>query len=520
MAKIVIDPITRIEGHLRIEVETKDGKVEKAYSSGEMFRGWEKILIGRDPTDAQHLTMRICGVCPAGHGHASTLCLDNAYGITPPKNGMLLRNLILGANYLQSHILHFYHLTALDFVDITAIAGYKGMDRELQKVRDWVLAALDQAKAGEAVAAGPFLPRWEGDFYVKDPAINIELTAHYLQALAKRRTAHEMVTIFGGRMPHMIALVPGGVAQAPTVDKIVAYKMRLVELIEFIDNVYVPDALAVLKLFPDAAKAGASYGNYLSFGVFEETEDGKKRYFPPGVVKNGALEEFDPSKIVEFDKYSRFKTTGGREPYKGETNAEPEKKGAYSWVKAPRYGGLPMEVGPAARMIVAYKKGHADVKAGIDGALKAAGMTFDQLNTAAGRHLARAVECKLLAHKLMDYVAALDPSKPFHTPFAVPKESKGMGLTEAARGALGHWIVIKDSKIANYQPVVPTTWNASPRDDKEVAGPIEKALIGVPAPNPETPIWPARVVRSFDPCLACAIHVVEAGKELTAVRVS
>jgi Ni,Fe-hydrogenase I large subunit len=521
MAKIIIDPITRIEGHLAIEVETENGQVTKARSMGEMFRGWEKILIGRDPTDAQHLTQRICGVCPAGHGHASTLCLDNAYGILPPKNGRLLRNLILGANYLQSHILHFYHLTALDYVDITAIAAYQGGDTGLAKVREWVLGALNHAKAGEPVAVGPFLPRWEGDFYVKDHDVNIALIAHYLQALNKRRTAHEMVTIFGGRMPHMIGLVPGGVSQAPTVDKILAYKLRLAELIDFIDHVYVPDALAIAKFFPEEAGRGASYGHYLSFGVFEETEDGKQRFFPAGVVRAGSdkVEELDPTKITEDVKWSRYSSPSGLDPFNGKTEPDPEKKNAYSWVKAPRYGGVPMEVGPAARMIVAYKKGQPQVKAEIDAALKTVGLPFGALNTGYGRHLARAVECKILAHRLLDYVGQLEPGKPFHTPFQVPKEAKGMGLTEAARGALGHWIVIKDSKIANYQAVVPTTWNASPRDAKDQLGPIEKALIGVPVKDPQAPMEPARVVRSFDPCLACAIHVFDGGKAVTKVRV-
>jgi Ni,Fe-hydrogenase I large subunit len=518
--KIVIDPITRIEGHLKIEVETKDGKVANAWSAGQMFRGYEKILAGRHPLDAQHITMRICGVCPAGHGHAATLCLDDAFHITPPKNGRLARNLILGANYLQSHILHFYHLTALDYVDIKAIATYSGADRKLGGVRDWVLAALDQAKAGEPVAVGPFLPRWEGPFYIKDHDINVALIAHYLQALCKRRTAHEMVTIFGGRMPHMIALVPGGVAQQPTVDRIVQYKMRLAELIDFIDNVYVPDALALASLFPEAAKMGASYGNYLSYGVFEETEDGKKRFLPSGVVINGKLEEFNPAGIVEDVKHSYYSSHSGLEPFKGETEAAPEKKNGYSWLKAPRYNGLPMEVGPAARMMVAYMKGVPEVKTALDAVTKKLGVGLGALNSSYGRHLARAVECQILAHKIGDWLGALEPGKPFHTPWEVPKESKGMGLTEAARGALGHWIVIKDGKIANYQAVVPTTWNAAPRNDKDMMGPIEKALIGVPVADAANPMDPARVVRSFDPCIACAVHVVEAGKELAAFRVS
>jgi len=518
--RILIDPLTRIEGHLKIEVEVEGGKVVKAWSAGEMFRGWEKLLVGRNPVDAQQITMRICGVCPADHGQASTFCLDDAFGIIPPKNGRLARNLMLGANYFQSHILHFYHLTALDYVDIAAIAQYKGADRELQKVRDWVVSALDQGKAGEPVPVGPFLPRYDGPWYVKDVDTNIVLIKHYLQALKARRVAHEMVAIFGGRMPHQIGIVPGGLAQPITSDRVTAYKMRLLELIDFVDNVYYPDILAVAKTFPETAKMGKSYGNYLAFGLMEESDDGKKRWFPSGVVISDKLEELDPAKIVEFTKYSSFKDRPGKDPYNGITDPDPNKKGAYTWLKAPRYNNLPMEVGPAARLAVAYKKGVPDIKAAMDAALKDAGAGFEVINSELGRHLARAVECKSLAHKLMDYVDQLEPGKPQHTPFTIPKEAKGMGLTEAARGALGHWIVIKDGKIANYQAVVPTTWNASPRDDKGVEGPIEKSLMGQTVSDPKNPMELARIVRSFDPCLACAVHVYEGGKEMASFRVS
>ena len=304
--KVTIDPISRIEGHLKLDVEIEGGKVVKAWSAGEMFRGWEQILVGRNPVDAQHIAMRICGVCPCIHAHASTLCLDMAFGIHPPKNGMLIRNLMLGANYIQSHLLHFYHLAALDFVDITAIAKYKGSDVELNKIKAWVLNALDQAAAGEPVAAGPFLPRYEGDYYIKDTDINIALIQHYVQALTMRRKAQEMLAIFGGRMPHEIGIIPGGATQAPTVDKIVAYKLRLAELTDFIENVYVPDVLALAKLAPAQAKIGASYANYLAYGVFDEKEDGSQRYLPAGVVKNWQLEEFDHKKITEQVKFSRF----------------------------------------------------------------------------------------------------------------------------------------------------------------------------------------------------------------------
>ncbi len=512
--KITIDPITRIEGHLKIDVEVKDGKVVDAYSCGEMFRGFENILAGRNPVDAQHITQRICGVCPSSHAQASTLNLDAAFGIEPPDNGRLIRNLMLGANFIQSHVLHFYHLAALDYVDITAIAKYKGSDNRLIKLKNWVLNGLKQAEAGEPVALGPFLPRYEGDFYVKDVDVNIQLIDHYLKALDARRLAHEMLTVFGGRMPHQLAIAPGGATQKPTVDKIVGYKMRLASLIEFIDDVYVPDIIALAGLFPGCAEVGKSYGNYLSYGVFEETNDAVERYLPAGVVKISTVEDFDHTKISEHVRFSRFKKMDPAYPHEGKTEPEFEKKKAYSWVKAPRYDGEPMEVGPGARMVVAYMKGHEDVKKKFDEALNKLDANLSIINTAAGRHLARALETSIVAHKLLDYVDQLKPGEPFHTPFSIPDKAKGMGLTEAPRGALGHWILIENGKIANYQAVVPTTWNAGPRDDDKNMGPIEKALMDAPVTDHDAPMEPARIVRSFDPCLACAIHLSHIDKSV------
>lgn len=517
--RITIDPITRIEGHLKIEVETKNGRVTEAWSAGEMFRGLEKILIGRHPVDAQHIMQRICGVCPAAHAQAATLCLDSAYGITPPDNGRLIRNLILGANYIQSHILHFYHLAALDYVDITAVAQYTGGCPEMQRIKGWVLNALEQAKAGEPVAVGPFLPRYEGDYYIKDTAINLDLIAHYIMALKARRQAHEMLALFGGRMPHEIAIAPGGASQQPTVDKIISYQTRLAELIDFVDRVYLPDVLALASLAPGEAKEGIGEGNYLSYGVFEESNDGAQRFFPAGVVRQGKLEKFDHTKIVEDVKYARFSSPSGRYPHEGATEAAPEKKGAYTWVKAPRYNKEAMEVGPLARMMVAYLSGHEQVKPAIDGALQKLSLNASALNSTAGRHLARALEASIVAHKLNDFLAALKPDQPFHTPANAPQSGKGIGLTEAARGALGHWIVIENGKIANYQAVVPTTWNASPRDDRGKPGPIEIALVGTAIKNEAAPLEAARVVRAYDPCLACAIHTVEAGEVRGIARV-
>lgn len=503
--KIVIDPVTRIEGHLKIEVEIEDGKVSNARTSGEMFRGLEIILKGRNPLDAQMITQRICGVCPSPHAQASTLCLDNAFGIYPPDNGRLIRNLIYGANFIQSHILHFYHLTALDYVDITAILKYTGNDPDLNKVKAW---AKTEVESGRSTAVAPFLPRLKGD-YITDTETNIACIAHYLKALDMTKKAHEMLCIFGGRMPHEIAIMPGGACERPTVDKITDYLYRVKELQSFIDNIYIPDVIAVAKAYPQYFGIGKGCGNLLAYGVFEEKAEGTEKYFSAGVYTDGKVQPFDPSKIAEYVKYSRYSSKTGLHPSLGETVPQPDKKKAYSWLKSPRYDGKPMEVGPLARMVVNHLQGkNAALSKMVNDTLSTFNAPITALFSVLGRHATRALECKLVADRCAEWVMQLDPSKPVHTKFEIPDQSTGMGLTDAPRGALGHWITIKDKKIDNYQCVVPTTWNASPRDDKNQPGPMEQALIGTPVADPENPIEPLRVVRSFDPCIACAVHLI------------
>ncbi len=515
--KIVIDPITRIEGHLKIEVEVENGKVSDAKTSGEMFRGWEVILKGRDPRDAQMISQRICGVCPGPHAQASTLCLDDAFGVHPPENGRLIRNLLLASNLIQSHILHFYHLAALDFVDITAILKYTGNDPALNTLKAW---AKDEVDSQRPNAVAPFLPRYKGD-YIEDTQTNIEAIAHYVKALDMTKKAHEMLCIFGGRMPHEIAIMPGGVCERPTVDKITSFLYRLKELQSFIDNVYIPDVIAVAKAYPKYFEIGKGCGNLLSYGVFEENVEGTKKHFSAGTYIDGKLEGFDPSKITEQVKYSRFSSGAGLHPSKGETIPQPNKKKAYSWVKAPRYEGRPMEVGPLARLVVEHLRGaNPTLSKMVNDTLNAFNAPVSALFSVLGRHATRALECKLVADRCAQWVTQLDPSKPVHTKFEIPEESTGMGLTEGPRGALGHWITIKNNKTDNYQCVVPTTWNASPRDDKNQPGPMEQALIVTPVADPENPIEPARVVRSFDPCLACAIHILEPGKDIRKFKVA
>lgn len=514
--KVIVDPITRIEGHLKIEVEVENGKVKDAKSSGEMFRGWEIILKGRDPRDAQMITQRICGVCPSAHAQASTLCLDDAFGIHPPDNGRLIRNLIFGADYIQSHILHFYHLAALDYVDITAILNYKGNDPGLNNVKAW---AKSEVESGRPTAVAPFLPRLKGD-YITDTEINIAAIDHYLKALDIRKKAQEMLCIWGGRMPHEIAIMPGGVCERPTVDKIASYLYRLKELQAFIDNVYIPDVIAVAKAYPQYWDIGKGCGNLLAYGVFEEDNQGAKKYISPGAYIDGKVQPFDPQKISEYVKYSRYSSKSGLHPSMGETVPQPDKKKAYSWVKSPRYEDKVCEVGPLARMAVNHlQDSNPTTSRLVSDTLNKLNLPVTALFSVLGRHAARALETKVVADKCAEWVMQLDPSKPVHTKFEITDQSTGMGLTEGPRGALGHWITIKDKKIDSYQAVVPTTWNASPRDDKNQLGPIEQALIGTPVADPDNPVEPLRVVRSFDPCLACAIHILDTDKPVKKFRV-
>ncbi len=521
MAKVYIDPLTRIEGHLSIEMDVQNGKVVDAKCRGDMFRGYETILQGRNPVDANQIVMRICGVCPVSHGEASSRCLDDAFKIKPTKNGRILRNMILGANTLQSHILHFYHLAALDFVDITAVLQYKGSDDGMVRIRDWVKneVSVKKGRKDEITAGGPFLPRYEGkDFYINDVDTNIDAIAGYVKALDIRQKAHQMVALFGGRAPHPIALVPGGVTTIPTRSNIKAFKKLLKEVNEFVSETYTPHVVAVAKAFPEYFKLGR-YDRFMSYGVYDKNEDRNSFTFEQGIVDAGKLEKFDSSKIREQVKYSRYKSGSNLHPLKGETIADPNKGGAYSWVKAPRYDDRPMEVGALARMVVAYTSGNKQVKKELDAVLQIFNSEVPAAFSALGRHASRAIESKIIGQEMIKWTEDLDSGESPRNSYTIPDTGEGEGLIEAARGGLGHWIVIKDRKIENYQAVVPTTWFCSPKDDKGGRGPVEQALIGTPISDNLNPIEAARVVRSFDPCLACAIHVVEGDKEIGKFRV-
>lgn len=519
MSKIVIDPVTRIEGHLKIDAVVEGGVVKDAKSSGLLFRGIEIILRGRDPRDAQRYVQRICGVCPTSHSIAATLNLDSAFGIADkiPDNGRIIRNLMLGTAHIADHILHFYHLAALDYVDVTSILKYEGSDPVLNSVKAF-------AERGEL---GPFVPRYEGDYRFPDEA-NIKLLSHYLKALEMRRKGQEALAIFGGKMPHNMSVVPGGVTEIPTVDKIASFLWRLNELRDFIDSCYVPDVLAVADAFGDYFDIGAGCGNLLSYGSYEL--DGgepdlliRERLYKQGTIGSDLkVRKLDTRKIAEQVKYSWYEdSTTGSHPTQAATSPELGKKDAYTWIKAPRYDGKVYEVGPLARVMVTYAAGNPTVKGLVDSTLSRFKAKPKAMFSVLGRHAARALDTKIVADQMGDWLLQLKPGEPAYIEYEIPDEGSGMGLVDAARGALGHWIEIKGRKIENYQCVVPSTWNMSPKDDAQQPGPVEQALIGTKVADEENPFELVRIVRSFDPCIACAVHLITpSGNTINRYRVS
>lgn len=506
---ITIDPLVRVEGHLKVECVVDDGEVKAADCSGPMFRGFERLLIGRDPLDAQQIAQRVCGVCPAVHAMAATLALDEALGVNTcvPPNGRITRNLLLGANFLQSHILHFYHLAALDYVDCTKVADYDGPDQGLQTVKRFI----------ERGQLSPFVPRYEGDYRLPED-VDRAAVGHYLQALNMRRKAHEMLAIFGGKMPHMVGMVPGGVTEQITTDKIADFMSRLDEIRSFVDGVMIPDAVAVAGVYKDYFAIGRGPGSFLSYGGFDldsaEPDLTKRRRFIPGGTAAGAdsLSPVDPSKVREDVKHSHFAdATTGRHPSEGQT--EPDTDSGHTWLKAPRYDGKPHEVGPLARAVVSLLSGHEPTKSLLEPVMADLALKPEDLASTMGRHAARVLEAKMVGDAMAQWLLELKPGEPAAASFEMPEEASGMGIVEGPRGSLLHYIDVKDSKIARYQLVVPTTWNCSPKDDRDQPGPVETALIGTKVNDPENPLEIVRIVRSFDPCLACAVHVVNARRE-------
>jgi hydrogenase large subunit len=488
---ITIDPLTRIEGHLKIQATIEDGKVVDAHSEGTLYRGFEQILIGRDPLDAVQITQRFCGVCPTPHAIASSQALDNAFGILPPDNGRIIRNIMQGANSIQSHVLHFYHLALLDYFQGPEIP--------------------------------PFIPRYEADYRVPK-SVQKTLTEHYVLAYQTRLKAHELCAIWSGKMPHMASIIAGGVTIRPRIDNITTSLWRLKELTDFIDNVYLPDVIMLAQIYRDYLQIGSSCGNMLSYGQFDLDNEPdvtkRKRLFPMGRIVDDKLKEVNPKEIKEDLKYSKYQYSKSKHPSRSTTQPAPDKVNSYSWLKAPRYDGKAYEVGPLARIKVTYASGtNPKLNQLVDETLNTLQVGHEALCSVMGRHLARALECKIVADSMSEMILAVQLEGDICTAHEIPKKAEGMGLWGAARGALGHWIEIEDKKIARYQAVVPTTWNASPKDDKDQHGPMEFAMVGTEVEDMSNPFSLARIVRSFDPCIACAVHLLRPGKPVKEFRI-
>jgi hydrogenase large subunit len=509
--KIVIDPVTRIEGHLKIEVKIEDGKVTDAWSTGTMARGMEQLLKGKDPRDASYVTSRICGVCYSTHQLCSSYALDDAFGAEVPVGGTLLRNLVMGAQYIYDHPLHFYHLCALDYIDIMAVANYNGKDKELLAVKEKITGLVKNHDTY------PFTPRYKPDgFCVNDPETVTTAVKHYIDALSMQAKARNMGAIFGGRQPHYQSIVVGGFTQLPDVNQVLKFRTMLDEQAKFINEVYIPDVLlfGTGPLLPLAKSGlGGGHHNYLSYGSLQKEPPQKDLLFPAGVIKNLnpaniVVEAFDPAKITEAVNYAWYKGKKPLHPAVGETEYNLDRKKAYTFVKAPRYDGMPMEVGPLARQIIAKNPA----------LLKLIGIGVKPGVVA--RHAARALETKDVidaCYKWCDQLLSemTKPGFKIHDTkhWEIPEAGQGAGFYEPPRGSLGHWVSIKGKKIENYQCVVPSTWNASPRCNKKIRGQYEEALIGTPVPDQDNPINVVRVIRSFDPCLACAVHLIDPQNE-------
>jgi len=567
MTHIVVDPVTRIEGHLRIEAEVDGGKVQDAWSSSTMFRGIELILQGRDPRDAWVFTQRICGVCTTVHAIASIRAVENAIGAVPPPNARLLRNLIIAMQVVQDHVVHFYHLHALDWVDIVSALSADPVKTSslAESISDWPLSSAkyfagvrDRVKGFvERGQLGPFANAyWGHPAYKLPPEANLMAVAHYLEALEWQREVIKVHAILGGKNPHLQSFLVGGMATPVDPDKqaslnadtLASVRALITKAHDFVARVYIPDVLAVASFYKDWAGYGAGVGNYLVYGEYPEDEGPNAQLFlPSGVIRGRDLtkvERLDPAQITEMVSHSWYEYDGGDgkalHPFQGET--KPKYTGPkppyerldtaakYSWLKSPRYAGLPMEVGPLSRMLVAYASGHARVKELVGAVLQKLNVGPEALFSTLGRVAARAVETLVLAEKQGEWLEQLAANMARHDlrthdnskwdPSSWPADATGVGLHEAPRGALGHWVHIKNGAIANYQCIVPSTWNAGPRDAGGQRGPYEEALIGTPVADPAKPVEILRTIHSFDPCLACGVHVLDARKqEVAQVRV-
>lgn len=565
---IVIDPITRIEGHLRIEVILdENNKVVDAYSSSTMWRGIETILKGRDARDCGLIAMRICGVCTGVHYWTSIKAVEHALGITPPKNARLVRNLIEGSLYIHDHVVHFYHLHALDWVDVVSALQadpYKAAKlAENYSDNPWNnspthLKAVQERlkKFVQSGRLGPFANAyWGNKSYKFSPEQNLIATSHYLDALEAQRWMAQMMAIYGGKNPHPQSIVVGGVTCVQDIKnpaRAALFKELLLKSRDFILRAYIPDILMAAEVYKEEGiqGVGAGLGNYLVYGDFPLDDNPhykSKLLFPSGVVINKEISKiypFDQSKVSEDVTHSWYRYEGKDKPlhpFDGQTNPDYtgfnengllKTKEKYSWIKSPIYDDIRVEVGPLARMIVGYASGDERIRTYVDKALKLSGLPVSALFSTLGRTAARAIETWMIADMLEVWIDELATNaakgdlstwtKFDYEKLTKGKELKGYGLTEAPRGALGHWVRIVDGKVTNYQAVVPSTWNAAPRDYKGRMGAYESSLISnITLSNPDQPLEILRTIHSFDPCIACAVHIVDTkGKELAEYKLN
>ena len=564
MARITVDPVTRIEGHLRIDAEVNGGRVQKAWSSGQMFRGIERILQGRDPRDAWMFTQRFCGVCTTVHAVASVRAVENALALEVPLNAQYIRNMILAAHAMHDHIVHFYHLSALDWVDVVSAlkADPAKASQVAESLSPWprngrleLKAVQDKLKAFVANGQlGPFTNGYWGHPAMKlSPEVNLLAVSHYLQALDVQRRANQIVAILGGKTPNIQNLAVGGVANAINLDNQATLNMErlyhikdiLDEVTSFIEQVYFVDVCAIAAMYPDWLGHGKGVVNYLAVPDMPLDTKGTNFDLPGGTIMNGdlstlrAIKQFDEpyfrENVSECIAHAWYDGEWTKHPYEETTDpkyTEFQDSGKYSWIKSPRFDGKPMQVGPLAQVLVGFAQGHEPTVRWAKKTLETAGAVAgvklgpEVLHSTLGRHAARMIRtCVIseLAKKHWQLLATnigKGDTSSFNPPTFPKGEQRGYGYHEAPRGTLSHWVVIKDAKIANYQAVVPSTWNAGPRDAKDQPGPYEASLVGNPVADPERPLELLRTIHSFDPCIACAVHTLDPeGKEIARVKV-
>lgn len=458
MSVKTIFPFTRIHAPMRLDVDIQNGKVADARVMGTLFRGFENMMIGRDPRDTVLFMQRICGICSVAHSVASALALQQIYKVEPPPNGQHLTNLIFAADIIQNHLRHFYVLVIFDYL--------KGPE------------------------IPPYTPRNHGDYRLPEK-VSAELMEHVKQGIEYSSRAHEMLAIFGAKAPHQQTIVPTGVTEKALSEHLMAYRSILQDITEWVEKVHIPDVLTIAEYYKEYYSIGRGYGNFISYGMFKQPTTGQQE-FKPGLIQSGSnVEEVNLDKVTEDIHFCWYRDeVDTRRPPEGTTVPARDKADGYSWVKAPRYDGTPFECGPLARGFI-----NGDYRRGI---------------SAMDRLVARAYETLKIGRMALGWLDQVAVKGPTIRPYETLPNGDGYGVTDAMRGALGHWFSVRNGKVAHYQVITPTTWNFSPRDANGRRGPVEEALIGIPVADPDSLIEVGRVVRSYDPCFTCAVHMINA----------